>query len=57
MAGTNADPYVPCEWDNCLEYANTDEQDHIFDGMLCPRHIDEAMDEHKASTHYQESDK
>ena len=46
---------IPC--DDCDSFVTQYEQFHNFDAVLCPRHIEQAIDEAKASIHYQESDK
>ena len=43
--------------DRCDNHVQGYEQTHDFDAVLCRFHIDEAIDEHKATTHYQDSDK
>ncbi len=50
-------PGTDIECDDCDNYVAQYEQFHNFDAVLCPRHIEQAIDEARASTHYQESDK
>ena len=42
--------------DECDEIIDPDEQNHIFDGLLCDTHLAQAYNEYKADQHYREAE-